>query len=101
MPSPPYYREVRGIVGNLDRWFIYDFLLPGTLLMDSGGRPAGTPIGDNRGGVRHHSCQTRDARDRPPTHYFFQQARHTSEGDHSIAEAVYRVSAARSTRTAR
>lgn len=25
------------------------------------------------------------------THYFFQQARHTSEGDHSIAEAAYGV----------
>ena len=39
VPPPPYYRAVRGIVGNLDRWFIYDFLLPGTLLMHSGGRP--------------------------------------------------------------
>ena len=27
--------------GNLDRWFIYDFVLPGTLLMHSGGRPVG------------------------------------------------------------
>jgi vanillate O-demethylase monooxygenase subunit len=25
------------------------------------------------------------------THYFFQQSRHTSEGDHSIAESAYRV----------
>jgi len=91
VPSPPYYREVRGIVGNLDRWFIYDFLLPGTLLMDSGGRPAGAPWGENRGGVRHHSCQTVTPETDNSTHYFFQQARHTSEGDHSIAEAAYRV----------
>jgi len=91
VPSPPYYREVRGVVGNLDRWFIYDFLLPGTLLMDSGGRPAGAPWGENRGGVRHHSCQTVTPETDNSTHYFFQQARHTSEGDHSIAEAAYRV----------
>ena len=26
---------------NLDRWFIYDFVLPGTLLMHSGGKPVG------------------------------------------------------------
>jgi len=91
VPSPPYYREVRGIVGNLDRWFIYDFVLPGTLLMDSGGRPAGAPWGENRGGVRHHSCQTVTPETDNSTHYFFQQARHTSEGDHSIAEAAYRV----------
>lgn len=91
VPSPPYYREVRGIVGNLDRWFVYDFVLPGTLLMDSGGRPAGAPVGDNRGGVRHHSCQTVTPETDRSTHYFFQQARHTSEGDHSIAEAAFRV----------
>jgi vanillate O-demethylase monooxygenase subunit len=91
VPSPPYYREVRGITGNLDRWFIYDFVLPGTLLMDSGGRPAGAPWGENRGGVRHHSCQTVTPETDNSTHYFFQQARHTSEGDHSIAEAAYRV----------
>ena len=91
VPSPPYYRETRGITANLDRWFIYDFVLPGTLLMDSGGRPAGAPVGDNRGGVRQHSCQTVTPETDHSTHYFFQQARHTSEGDHSIAEAAYRV----------
>ena len=57
VPSPPYYRAVRGIAGNLDRWFIYDFLLPGTLLMHSGGRPVADSDGDNRA-VRLHSCQT-------------------------------------------
>ena len=39
VPPPPYYRAVRAAPGNLDRWFIYDFVLPGTLLMHSGGRP--------------------------------------------------------------
>ena len=91
VPSPPYYRQVRGIKCNLDRWFIYDFVLPGTLLMDSGGRPVGQPFGDHRGGVRHHSCQTVTPETDRSTHYFFQQARHTSEGDHSIAENAYRV----------
>ena len=53
--------------------------------MDSGGRPVGQ-FGDHRGGVRHHSCQTVTPETSGSTHYFFQQARHTSEGDHSIAE---------------
>jgi vanillate O-demethylase monooxygenase subunit len=39
VPPPPYYRAVREPCGNLDRWFVYDFVLPGTLLMHSGGRP--------------------------------------------------------------
>jgi phenylpropionate dioxygenase-like ring-hydroxylating dioxygenase large terminal subunit len=91
VPSPPYYRETRGIDYNLDRWFIYDFVLPGTLLMDSGGRPSGQSVGDHGGGVRHHSCQTVTPETDRSTHYFFQQARHVSEGDHSIAENAYRV----------
>ena len=38
-----------------------------------------------------HSCQTVTPETDDSTHYFFQQARHTSEGDHSIAESAYRV----------
>ena len=40
-PRLPITCAVRKLEGNLDRWFIYDFLLPGTLLMHSGGRPVG------------------------------------------------------------
>ena len=58
VPPPPYYRAVRKLEGNLDRWFIYDFLLPGTLLMHSGGRPVGDAEGDMSRAVRLHSCQT-------------------------------------------
>lgn len=39
VPPPAYYRRMREFTTNLDRWFIDDFLLPGTLLMHSGGRP--------------------------------------------------------------
>ncbi len=41
VPPPPYYSALRDPQGNIDRWFIYDFVLPGTLLMHSGGRPIG------------------------------------------------------------
>ena len=58
VPPPPYYRAVRKLQGNLDRWFIYDFLLPGTLLMHSGGRPVADAEGDMSRAVRLHSCQT-------------------------------------------
>jgi phenylpropionate dioxygenase-like ring-hydroxylating dioxygenase large terminal subunit len=90
VPPPPYYKAVREIAGNLDRWFIYDFILPGTLLMHSGGRPVEDGEGDMRRAVRLHSCQTVTPETETSTHYFFQQSRRVEDGDHSIAEALYR-----------
>ena len=37
VPAPPFYQRFRQFDTNLDRWFVYEFLLPGTLLMHSGG----------------------------------------------------------------
>ena len=91
VPPPPYYRAVREPTGNLDRWFIYDFVLPGTLLMQSGGRPVEDAEGDMRRAVRLHSCQTVTPETDRTTHYFFQQSRRTDQGDHSIAEALHRA----------
>jgi phenylpropionate dioxygenase-like ring-hydroxylating dioxygenase large terminal subunit len=90
VPPPPYYKAVREITGNLDRWFIYDFILPGTLLMHSGGRPVEDEEGDMRRAVRLHSCQTVTPETETSTHYFFQQSRRVEDGDHAIAEALYR-----------
>ena len=41
-------------------------------------------------GVRLHSCQTVTPETATSTHYFFQQSRRVEEGDHSIAEALYK-----------
>jgi phenylpropionate dioxygenase-like ring-hydroxylating dioxygenase large terminal subunit len=90
VPPPPYYRNIRELSGNVDRWFIYDFVLPGTLLMHSGGRPIEDADGDMRRAVRLHSCQTVTPETERTTHYFFQQSRRTDQGDHAIAEALYR-----------
>ena len=91
VPPPPYYSAVRELSGNLDRWFIYDFVLPGTLLMHSGGRPVEDVDGDMRRAVRLHSCQTVTPETETTTHYFFQQSRRVDEGDHFIAEALHRA----------
>ena len=58
VPAPPFYQRFRRFDTNLDRWFVYDFLLPGTLLMHSGGRPTGTGPDQTGPSVRLHSCQT-------------------------------------------
>ncbi|HEY2559956.1 MAG TPA: aromatic ring-hydroxylating dioxygenase subunit alpha [Caldimonas sp.] len=91
VPPPPYYRAVREIGGHLDRWFIYDFVLPGTLLMHSGGRPTGDREDDMSRAVRLHSCQTVTPETETTSHYFFQQSRRVEDGDHAIAEALHQA----------
>ena len=89
VPPPPYYRKLRQFVGNVDRWFIYDFLLPGTLLMRSGGRPVGAAEDDMRGAVQLHSCQTLTPETETSTHYFFQQSHSAELEDAVFTQDIY------------
>ena len=89
VPAPPFYQRFRRFETNLNRWFIYDFLLPGTLLMSSGGRPVADAEGDDRRAVRLHSCQTLTPETETRTHYFFQQSHPAGEGDEAAAESIY------------
>lgn len=74
VPASPYWKSFRdGLDGDYERWFVYDFVLPGTLLMDSGGRPVDAPDDPART-VRLHSCQTLTPETESSTHYFFQQS---------------------------
>lgn len=74
VPAPPYYQRFRRFDTLVDRWFIYDFLVPGTLLMHSGGRPVGDAPDDLSNAVQLHSCQTLTPETDTTTHYFFQQS---------------------------
>lgn len=74
VPAPPFYQRFRTFATNIDRWFIYDFILPGTLLMRSGGRPVTDAPDDLSNAVQLHSCQTLTPETDASTHYFFQQA---------------------------
>ena len=74
VPPSPYWMSFRdGLEGLYERWFIYDFVLPGTLLMDSGGRANAAPDDESRT-VHMHSCQTLTPETATTTHYFFQQS---------------------------
>ena len=90
VPPPPFYQRFRPFNENLDRWFIYDFLLPATLLMNSGGRPASDAPDDLSRAVRLHSCQTLTPETETSTHYFFQQSHPTGVEDQSIKESIFR-----------
>jgi vanillate O-demethylase monooxygenase subunit len=89
VPPPGYYQRMRRIDTNLDRWFIYDFVLPGTLLMHSGGRPVGDAPDDMSRAVRLHSCQTLTPETATTTHYFFQQSHVAGQGDAALAKTIY------------
>lgn len=88
VPPPAYYRKMRPFTGNIDRWFVYDYLLPGVLLMHSGGRPTDAPPGDESLTVRLHSCQAITPETAGSTHYFFQQAHPADQGDASITTLI-------------
>jgi phenylpropionate dioxygenase-like ring-hydroxylating dioxygenase large terminal subunit len=89
VPAPPYYQRFRRFDGPVDRWFIYDFLVPGILLMHSGGRPAEDRADDLSRAVRLHSCQALTPETAGTTHYFFQQAHHGAQEDTTVAELIF------------
>jgi phenylpropionate dioxygenase-like ring-hydroxylating dioxygenase large terminal subunit len=89
VPPPPFYKRFRQFDANIDRWFNYDFVLPGTLLMHSGGRPVEDAQDDLSRAVQLHSCQTLTPETETTTHYFFQQSHRTGEGDERIAQSIY------------
>ena len=89
VPAPPFYQRFRHFDTPLDRWFVYEFLLPGTLLMHSGGRPVADAPDDLRRAVRLHSCQTLTPETENSTHYFFQQSHPADQGDASMTESIY------------
>jgi vanillate O-demethylase monooxygenase subunit len=90
VPPPPYHLTLRDLKGlRVDRWFKYDFVLPGTLLMESGSRPVGDADVDERRTVRMHSCQTLTPETASSTHYFFQQSHRADVGNESTTRALF------------
>ena len=89
VPPSPFYKRFRQFDSTIDRWFIYDFVLPGTLLMHSGGRPIHDAEDDMSRAVLLHSCQTVTPESETSTHYFFQQSHRVGHGDGEVAETMY------------
>ncbi len=89
VPPPPFYTRMRSFDGNIDRYFVYDFLLPATLLMHSGGRTAGSSEHDGPPLVRLHSCQALTPETENSTHYFFMQGVPGSQGGAELVDNIY------------
>jgi vanillate O-demethylase monooxygenase subunit len=89
----PFLSNIKSWPGNVDRWNIYDFLVPGILLMNSGSAPTGTGAQD---GVRVDaaefvSCQAITPESETSTHYFFQQSHSVDWTSPAITAELSRV----------
>jgi vanillate O-demethylase monooxygenase subunit len=84
----PFLRKLKTWPGNVDRWNIYDVVLPGVLLMDSGSAPAGTgaPQGNRVDAAQFFGCQAVTPETEKTSHYFFQQSHGFALDDPSVTE---------------
>jgi len=89
VPPSPYYQQFHPFDTPINRWIVYDFLLPGVLLMHSGGRPAEDADGDMTRAVQLHSCQALTPETETSTHYFFQESHRADQGNEATTEAIY------------
>jgi phenylpropionate dioxygenase-like ring-hydroxylating dioxygenase large terminal subunit len=90
-PPAPFVHKLTGWSGNVDRWNIYDFVLPGVLLMDSGSAPVGSGATE---GQREHAVQFRSAQALTPetensSHYFFSQAHNFAIDDPTVTDRLH------------
>jgi len=71
--APQFAKQVKHWPGKVDRWNIYNFTIPGVLLMDSGMAPTGTgaPEGRRVDAAEFRGCQALTPETENSTHYFF------------------------------
>ncbi len=70
----------------VDRWWIYDYTVPGILLLDSGVQPTAGPA---EAGLRFHSCQAVTPENGRSTHYFFTQAHGFALHDAQVTRMLF------------
>lgn len=87
----PFLGKLKTWSGNVDRWNIYDVVLPGVLLMDSGSAPTGTgaPDGKRVDAAVFFGCQAVTPETAKTSHYFFQQCHGFALDDSSVTENLH------------
>jgi phenylpropionate dioxygenase-like ring-hydroxylating dioxygenase large terminal subunit len=87
----PFHTRVGGLNGRVDRWNIYQWYPPSTLIMDAGAAPAGQGAerGNRAGAIqfRHLSVQTPETES--STHYFFTHARDFRIEDDEVTDKMH------------
>lgn len=84
----PYHQRLGNFTGKVNRWFIYDFMVPGVLLLDAGVRPVEDEENDNTRALRFHSCQAITPETESSTHYFFMQAHNFNIDNAVVTESI-------------
>lgn len=76
---------------KVDRWNIYDFTIPGILLMDSGSALAGSGAqdGHREGALEFRGCQALTPETENSTHYFFAHPHNFAIDDPAVTESVH------------
>lgn len=87
----PFLGNLKTWTGNVDRWNIYDVVLPGVLLMDSGSAPTGTgaPEGKRLDAATFFGCQAVTPETSRTSHYFFQQSHSFALDDASVTANLH------------
>jgi len=88
---PPFAKAVREWGGKVDRWNIYNFTIPATLLMDSGMAPAGQGAweGNREGAIEFRGCQAVTPETENSTHYFFAHPHNFSIDNLEVTASVH------------
>jgi len=85
----PFLQNLKTWQGNVDRWNIYEFFLPGVLLMDSGSAAAGSGAPSTRvDAASFFGCQAVTPESERTTHYFFQQSHGFALDDPDVTEKL-------------
>lgn len=84
----PFLKNLKTWPGNVDRWNIYDVVVPGVLLMDSGSAATGTgaPEGHRVDAAQFFGCQAVTPETNTTSHYFFQQSHGFALDDPKVTE---------------
>lgn len=90
-PPAPFVKNLTGWDSHVDRWNIYDFVVPGVLLMDSGSAPVGQGAqqGNRAGAVQFRSAQALTPETEHSSHYFFSQAHDFALDDPRVTEQLH------------
>ena len=84
----PYHRRLGKFTGKVNRWFAYDLLVPGVLLLEASIRPVEDADDDDVRALRFHSCQAITPETEGSTHYFFMQAHSFALDDAVVTESI-------------
>ena len=84
----PYHTQYGRFTGTVDRYWTYDYLIPGVLLLDSGVTPS-KGGGESESSLAFRSCQALTPESDKTTHYFFMQAHSFALDDESVTESLF------------